>query len=171
MNQTQRLWALPILLGCLIGCGENANVPSNVAADQKTDSKRQSDTQRVIAWAEKAGISASTGVCKASIGKTDVPLDWDEWLAEGRAIPGAENILLELLEQKDERLHPILAVQGLGFVGTTKCVPVLAELAKGEDLDFDAVCALADLALPECMPPLLKQLFLDDLGTMLLKAW
>ena len=149
MRKFGPLQLLLICLGYSIGCGGNARSPIAV----------EDNIQEVISWAEKCGIHVSTGVLEVTIGRLDVPVG-DEWIAEGRAIPGAEDILLELLEQKDERLHLVLAVQGLGFVGTAKCVPVLAELVKEDPGDYYAVCSLSELALPECVQPLASCLYL-----------
>jgi len=154
MRKFEQLQLLLICLGCSIGCGGNAQSPIAV----------EDNVQEVISWAEKAGIHIDIGIIERKIGRTDVPIG-DEWIVGGRAIPGAEDILLKLLKEKDERLHPILAVQGLGFAGTAKCVPVLAELVKENSEDYYAVCSLYELALQECVQPLASCLYLGSLRT------
>jgi hypothetical protein len=134
------------------GCGTPSGPQQATKAPESRGADSDRVTEQVIAWAYKAGYG-TTGTISASVGDTSSPLG-PEWIAAGRAIPGAEDVLLNLLASDDERLHPTLAIQGLGLVGSKKCVPALAKFTEDPVVGFFAVCALHDLALPECAFPL-----------------
>jgi hypothetical protein len=97
-----------------------------------------------------------------SAGKTPDELEenWtmERWIAEGKAIPGVERILQELIQHPVEEMHPILAVQALGFVGTAESIPVLVEQLDDEwsVMQNEAVWALGEIGGPEVVQPLIK---------------
>jgi len=88
---------------------------------------------KVILWARKNGLR----IDRWQAGQLpDHHFDEVAWIAEGRAIPGAERILQQFLQKPDNRIEPILVVRGLGYVGTANSVPMLK--AKLED-DWDLI--------------------------------
>ena len=120
--------------------------------------------KQVVAWVERNGIQ----IGRFKAGQIDDNMDFELWLADGRAIPDLESRLLGLLERVDgERtpvVEPILIVYALGDVGTSKSVPVLADIAKGHGWAWmrgTAITSLRGIGTPECRSPLAYCLIYD----------
>ncbi len=141
MAQLNSIHLVLLLILCVLGCYSPTNEINKLLA---------------IGWAEHGGVHIS-GVVESKIGKLDI-VDYEKWISEGRSIPNCESMLIEILEDKDPRLHPILAIQGLGFIGTSECVPILASLLEDNSTIMFATMALSELALPDCKEPLFNEI-------------
>jgi hypothetical protein len=87
----------------------------------------------VIAWASKFGMEIDNGY----VGQwPPANISVEEWDAQGRALPHAEQILLDMLQKNDKRLHRALTVQALCAVGTVNAIPQVIQIAK-DDQDDD----------------------------------
>jgi hypothetical protein len=121
---------------------------------------READND-VVAWVEKNGIGDS----RAPIGRIDLDLDFDGWVAEGRAMPNVESRLLRVLQRANGERESVLLVLALSYVGTSKSVPALVEIAKHHDRDgmrHAAISSLGEIGTPECLQPLVSCLMYDS---------
>jgi hypothetical protein len=121
------------------------------------------EVERVVKWANNAWRSINGELEGNPAARNWDEARWQQWEAEGRTMPGAEQVLLELIETKDDRLAPFQILQGLQVVGTAKSVPVLAaamkEQPEWDDEDYDVVFTLGVIGVNECISPLAERLF------------
>lgn len=116
---------------------------------------------RVVAWAQKNGmrIDGWQAGQLPSAGFSE-----DAWIAEGRALPEAERILLDLLAEPPGRLEPVLAVRALGAVGTSASIPALEQMTKHswDVMRSEAVYSLGQIGDPAALGSLAMRLLYDE---------
>ena len=119
--------------------------------------ERYSMRQSVIQWAQKCGMQIDSW----KAGEINEHFDDQAWVREGRAIPGAEEVILQLLEDHDDRIHPILLVQALGVVGTEKSVPVLIQQLHNpwEVMRAEVIYVLGCIGGPEARREVARQVY------------
>jgi HEAT repeat protein len=129
--------------------------------------RHQSDAavERVVRWANKFGIAIDSWQAGQLPTK-----DFDEEgsVAEGRALPDAERILLGLLTEPTERLEPVLAVRALGAVGSSASIPALAERAKDpwDVMRQEAIIALGRIGDPAGLTALADRVLYDERSSL-----
>lgn len=91
-------------------------------------------------------------------------VDYDQWIARGKAIEGAEPVLRKLLEENDPRVELPQVAYALAWVGTRESVPVLIEALHHKDyrLRREAAVALKHIRDQEAEIPLCRVLEVDD---------
>jgi len=133
---------------------------------ETTDKERE-----VIAWASQAEVLvipsepvSGSGGRSEQRAKEQAFLDgFRDWIAKGKSLPEAEEILLRCLDDEHPAVQPAVAIFALGVaVGSERSVPVLIKYAGGSrnpDVIADVCDALGRIGSPAAVPFLRKLLF------------
>ncbi len=112
-------WSLTVLV---VGCC--------LALSSCSTTERERTEQQVLAWFERFPPSRMAGTLQPR----GVPYQtWEQWDEAGRAIPGAEAVLIDWYHHNPTRFSRQFVIEALVAVGSQESVPVLVEALGDED--------------------------------------